>query len=334
MKRAGHLYHLIQDYENLRRAFIKASKGKQDRLEVIAYKRNLEVNLQILKNQLLRHNLDIGHYSFFYVRDPKLRLICVASFPERVLHHAVMNICEPVLERYAVYDCYACRKGKGTVKALKRAQYYCSQFKWYLKLDIRKYFDSIDQNIMLQLLKTRFKDKELLNLFKNILATYHTNSGKGVPIGNLISQHLANFYLACFDHWIKEERHITGYIRYMDDFIIFGTEKLILKQELEYVKVFLDSQLKLQLKDNIQLNKCVKGVPFLGFRVFVDKILLKAASKKRFTKKFRKYEGNFLEGRWKLKTLIRHIEPLIAFTKLGQANSFRRKVIERFGVLS
>ena len=222
MRRVGNLYNRIFTYENLCLAFWKAAKGKQDRKEVIAFHNNFEIQIRKIQDELLRHSPDIGHYRFFKVFDPKHRNICAASFPERVLHHAVMNVCEPILEAYAIYDTYACRKGKGNRKALSRAQHFARKFDWYLKLDIQKYFDTIDHNILLRLLSRKFKDQELLHLFEKLFDTYHIRSGRGMPIGNLISQHLANFYLGTFDHWIKEALRVQGFLRYMDDFILFG----------------------------------------------------------------------------------------------------------------
>lgn len=325
---------MIPDPENLRLAFRKAVKGKQDRQDVIAFRRDFEVNIQKLREQLLGNEPDVGHYRFFYVRDPKPRHICAASFQERVLHHAIMNILEPVLESYAIYDSYACRKDKGVHKALKRAQTYSGNYLWYLKLDIRKYFDSIDHGIMISLLSRHIKDRELILLFETILATYHTEPGKGVPIGNLISQHLANFYLGYFDHWIKEERRIRPYLRYMDDFIVFGQDKDGLKTELDCIRQFLKQKLTLELKDNIQLNRCSRGIPFLGYRVFPGRILLSPRSRQRFSKKFRKYENNQIIGKWSWGELARHSGPLIEFTKAADSKGLRRHIIHRFGVLS
>lgn len=334
MKRKGRLYHRIAADENLRLAFAKASKGKHDRSEVIVFCQNFDANIRKLRDQLLTHSPDIGHYRFFQVRDPKPRHICAASFPERVLHHAIMNICEPVLESYAIHDSYACRKNKGVRKALAKATEYSRKYDWYLKLDIRRYFDSIDHDILMSLLSQRFKDKELLFLFHQMFETYHTQPGKGVPIGNLISQHLANFYLGCLDHWLQEERRIRGYIRYMDDFILFADTKEHLKAELAQIGLFLNCRLGLQLRDNIQLNRIIKGIPFLGFRVFPNRIRLSPGSRRRFSKKFRKYERNFINGYWNEKELIRHTEPLIGFTDAAESCGFRRNVIHRFGVLS
>ena len=334
MKRAGNLYYSIPGYENLRLAFWKAAKGKRDRSEVISFIKDFDNNIKKLKDQLLNRNLDIGHYYFFKVHDPKPRSICAASFPERVLHHAIMNVCEPILDSYAIHDSYACRKGKGTHRAKKKAQTYTREYNWYLKLDIRKYFDSIDHFIMIRLLSRRIKDMELILLFQRLLDTYQTETGKGMPIGNLISQHLANFYLGYFDHWVKEIRKVKPYIRYMDDFILFGHDKAYLKNELEEIKLFLATELELELKHNIQLNRCARGVPFLGFRIFEGKIDLSPRSRQRFVQKFRQYERKLSHGEWSEETLSCHMLPLVEFTRAGNTNGFRRSVIERFGFSS
>ncbi len=334
MKPKNNLYYLIPNQENLKLAFKKAARGKRDRREVIAFQNNFEANIRTLQNQLLRHDPDMGHYRFFKVCDPKIRTICAASFPERVIHHAVMNICEPVLESYSIHDSYACRKNKGSRKALAKAQHYARENEWYLKLDIRKYFDSADHMIMIRLLSRRFKDKDLLILFDKLLDTYHTKPGKGMPIGNLISQHLANFYLGYFDHWIKDELSIKAYLRYMDDFILFGPDKKYLKTMLSEIKQFLSQELELELNTNIQLNRCLHGVPFLGYRVYPHMIRLSQRSRSRFVHKFRKYEEKWQKGEWTEEELARHMEPLVDFTRAADSHGFRRNVIERFGVSS
>jgi len=268
MKRATGLYDRISEYGNLCSAFCKAARGKQAKKEIIDFRKNLSDNLRYLQQQLKTGRFDIGHYYFFSIRDPKPRRICAASFPERVLHHAVMNICEPNLESYAVSVSFACRKGKGLHRAVKTAQKMIRIYPWYLKLDIRKYFDSIDHDILLSMLNRRFKERRLLDLLEAVLRTYHTAPGKGMPVGNLISQHLANFYLGRLDHWIKETCRVKGYLRYMDDFLIFGHTRNDLKMLLADIQVFLDRQLCLRLKDNIQLNQCGRGIPFLGSGFF------------------------------------------------------------------
>jgi hypothetical protein len=334
LKRVGNLYHKISSYENLCAAFLKAAKGKRDRRDVFAFQNDFARNVDKIRRQLLRREPDIGHYHFFKVFDPKQRSICAASFPERVLHHAIMNVCEPVFESYAVYDSYACRKGKGNRRALKRAQHFARQYSWYLKLDVRKYFDSVDHAVVMKQLSRRIKDKDLLSLFRKLLDTFHTDKGKGLPIGNLISQNLANFYLGSFDHWIKETRRVRGYLRYMDDFLVFGENREALKTELTDIRFFLSKELALRLKTNIQLNRCIHGIPFLGYRVFPQTIRLSQRSRRRFVKKFIQYEGLWTSALWSTRTLARHVEPLIDFTRAAAADGFRRDIIARFGVPS
>ena len=334
MKRAANLYQQIPVYENICLAYTKAVKGKQNRHEVIVFKNKFEVNINNLIEQIKNETVEVGDYRFFKVFDPKPRFICAAKFPERILHHAIMNICEPVFEKYAIDDTFACRLNKGSLKAIERAQQFSRQFKWFLKLDIKKYFDSIDQAITLKLIERRIKDRKILDLFKKILSTYHTQIGKGLPIGNLISQHLANFYLGLYDHWVKENLKIKGYLRYMDDFVLFGKHQSFLREVLDITRIFLDEQLELEIKSNIQLNRCVHGIPFLGYRVFPNKILLSPRSKQRFHKKFRLYEHNWKMGKWSIEELTAHMEPLIDFTRVADANGFRKNIINRFGVSS
>lgn len=333
MKRAGNLYLKIAVPDNLRLAFLKAARGKQDRPEVIAFRARFESNIMGLRQEMLNRKVKLGDYRFFCVHDPKKRLICAASFRERVLHHAIMNVCEETLDGYSIFDSYACRKGKGGRKAIERARGFSGRFNWYLKLDIAKYFNSIAHKILLGQLERRFKDRDLLDLFRRILNTYATLPGKGLPIGNLISQHMANFYLGYFDHWIKEVRGIRGYVRYMDDFVLWGADKRMLKEQLEDVEQWLKENLDLKLNRKIQLNRCSRGMPFLGYRVFPGKIRLASSSKKRFVRKFRNYETAFVGGIWSEAALCRHMTPLVEFTRGADSAGFRANAISRFGRL-
>ena len=151
MKRHGQLMATIADAENLRLAFWKAAKGKRRKADCLAFRENLDANLAALGAELLAGTVPVGDYHYFKVHDPKERLICAATFRERVLHHALMNVCEPALEKAAVFDSYACRKGKGRLVAVERAQGYARTHGWFLKMDIRKYFDSIHQDTLRQL---------------------------------------------------------------------------------------------------------------------------------------------------------------------------------------
>ena len=245
MKRVGFLYRRIWGYENLCLAYVKAARGKSGNPEVVAFRRNFDENIQDMREQLERREPKVGDYRTFEIYDPKRRKICAPAFPERVLHHAIMNICVPVLEKSATFDSYACRIGKGNRRAVFRARKFAGRFPWYLKLDIRKYFDSIDHEIVLWQLARKIKDRDVLDIFATILDTYHTDPGKGVPIGALVSQHLANFYLTGFDHWVKRDLKVRGYVRYMDDFLLFGPDKAFLKDRLRRIEAYLEKYLSL-----------------------------------------------------------------------------------------
>lgn len=329
MKRVGNLYPLIAEPENLRTAFLKSVRGKKGKPDVIAYRAKLDENLQSLRNQLLARQIEVGHYHFFKVFDPKERMICAAAFPERVLHHAVMNICEPVLERYAIHDSYACRKEKGMHMAVHRAQHFARRNTWYLKLDIHKYFDSIDHAASSNLLSRRFKDADLLDLFDRILSSYETVPGKGLPIGNLISQHLANFYLGHLDHFIKETLRVPGYVRYMDDFVLWADNKDLLKGHLFAITDFLASHLHLRLKDNIQINRSVRGLPFLGYQVFPHRLALGPRARHRFARRLAGFEQEVETGHWSETDLARHMEALLSYVRFADTLALRREIVGR-----
>ncbi|MEI6206578.1 MAG: RNA-directed DNA polymerase [Desulfuromonadales bacterium] len=334
MRRTGNLYHKIAEPDNLRQAFFKAVRSKQDRLEVQDYREHLDENLASLHQQLINKSVDVGNYRFFTIHDPKERRICAAAFRERVLHHAIMNVCEPVLDRYSIFDSYACRSGKGQRAAVARAREFAGKYAWYLKLDIRKYFDSINHEALLKLLTRRFKDEHLLAMFRKIIETYHTLPGQGLPIGNLVSQHFANFYLGLFDHWIKEMRRVSGYLRYMDDYVLFNDSREALKDDLAQIKSYLGDNLHLELKDNIQLNRTACGVPFLGMRVYPNMVKLSARSRMRFVRKLRDYEMRTIRGEMEQRELAGRVSSLIEFTRIAESKGFRRSVIRRKGVFS
>jgi hypothetical protein len=331
MKRVGQLYERICEPENLRLAFLKSARGKRGKREVGAYAARLDENLRLLREQLLARDADVGHYHFFTVHDPKERLICAAAFPERVLHHAIMNVCEPVLERYAIHDSYACRAGKGMHAAVRRAQVFAARYPWHLKLDVRKYFDSIRHARLLELLARRIKDTDVLRLFAEIVGTYHTQPGSGLPIGNLVSQHLANFYLGHLDHWVKETLRVAGYVRYMDDFVLWGGDRAELTGHLAAARGFLDAELGLALKENVQLNRSERGVPFLGYRVFPERLTLGPRARRRFARKLRGYEREWTDGAWSEADLARHVEALLSYVRFADTTALRRHILRRYG---
>jgi RNA-directed DNA polymerase len=333
MKRESGLYPRIGELANLQLAFQKAARGKKQRPDYQAFAASLDSELATLRGELAREQITVGDYRYFRVFEPKERQICAAPFRERVLHHAIMNICEANLERYAIAGSYACRRGKGLHRAVAEAQAHCRRHRCYLKLDIRRFFDSIDHTIILGMLAGRFKDPPLLRLFDRILDSYHVTTGKGLPIGNLVSQHLANFYLGRFDHFVKEQLRVRSYLRYMDDFVLWADSRAELKALLAPAEVFLADQLALHLKPP-QLNHCAVGLPFLGFRLYPDRIDLGALARRRFIRKLVAYERRYLYGEWTERELDAHVGPLLAFVKTADSLGFRRYVLARYGVVT
>ena len=332
MKRHGQLMAQIADAENLRLAFWKASKGKRGKADCRAFQAQWEEHLAALRAELLAGEVAVGDYHYFTVQDPKKRLICAAAFRERVLHHALMNVCEPVLERAAVRDSYACRKGKGRLLAVERAQSYTRTHCWFLKLDIRKYFDSIHQPTLRALLGQKFKDPLLLGVFDRIIGSYQTAPGRGLPIGNLTSQHFANYYLAPLDRFVTETLQRGAYVRYMDDFVVWGDSGRELRAVCERVREFLARELKLDLNDKTIINRTTFGMDFLGYRLFPGTVRLARRSKVRFTRKFRRYEAALMRGEWSELVLQQRMQALLAFVVPANSGAFRQHVLQRFRV--
>jgi RNA-directed DNA polymerase len=289
------LIQQIAEMSNLREAFLKASRGKRGKREVVRFRAGLQRNLLKLREGLLSGELQIGDYHYFTVHDPKERVICAAAFPERVLHHAIMNICAPILERASIYDSYACREGKGQYACMERAQHFCRGNAFYLKLDVRKYFDSIHHSTLLGMLDAKFQDPCLATLFKRLVGTYHTQPDSGLPIGNLCSQHFANFYLGKLDRYVKETLKCRSYLRYMDDFVLWHDDPNWLKKAWTCVTAFAEDTLKLTLKPPV-LGKTKAGLNLVGFRILPFYRLLSGRSKRRYIRKRRELDAQLDAG--------------------------------------
>ncbi|MCQ2975255.1 MAG: RNA-directed DNA polymerase [Bacteroidales bacterium] len=297
-------------------AFSKACRGKQNKKEVLLFRENFDENISTIRNQILSGNVSVGKYHYFTIHDPKERLICASAFDERILHHAIMNICHPYFERQLIYDTYATRIGKGQYQALDRAIQLTSKYQYLAKLDFRKYYYSINHNILKEKLRKIFKDKLLLHIFDKIIDSYSVSEGLGLPIGNLTSQYFANYYLSSLDHYIKEQLQIP-YIRYMDDMLISDNNKENLKEYIKKITQYSTQNLKLTLKPpNIQPTS--NGMSFLGYKLLPYRYLINGRSKRRFKIKMRKAEYKYQNNIWTEKEYINHLEPLLAFVKHGK----------------
>ena len=285
----------IVEWENLLLAFCRAERGLSDKHEADVYRENLDENLRFLRDGLADGSFPFGEYHSFEVRDPKTRMIHAPAFRERVAQHAIFNLCEPIMEKKLVDDCFACRKGKGTHGALNRAQVFARRYKWYLKLDVRRFFDSVVHSQLLEMLGRVFKDAHLLKLFAQIIGGYETERGRGLPIGSLASQFFANHYLSQLDRTCKQVLRVPGYLRYMDDFILWGYERDELMKAREGVEKELD-KIGLQLKKRAHPERVRGGVPFLGHTVHPFRMEPDRRARVRFSRKIRSLEWQANEG--------------------------------------
>ncbi|MBX7243578.1 MAG: RNA-directed DNA polymerase [Bacteroidia bacterium] len=326
MKRIGYLIDTITDIDNLYWAYWKAKRGKSQKPEVVAFGASLDANLQNLREEVVSGKVNVGEYHYFTIYDPKERQICAASFKERVLHHALMNVCHPFFEKQQIYDSYACRLEKGTYKALDRAKRFSAQYAYFAKLDVRKYFETLDHSILKNLLSQIFKDKQLLLILFQIIDSYENAPNKGIPIGNLTSQYFANHFLSKADHFVKETLKIKPYVRYMDDMILWGEDIALLKQKVKALQNYLETVLKCELKP-VVMNKIEKGLPFLGYVIWKEKITLAKRSKTRFRQKLKRLDALLDAEKITQTEYQRKILPLLAFIQKASSFLFRKIVI-------
>ena len=290
MKRAKSLFNQIISYDNVRLAWLKARRHKTSKNVVKNFSKNVNKNLSIVQKNLKSKPAILSSYSQFTIYEPKERLISVVPFIDRVMHHAIMNVLEPVFEKQFIYHTYACRKGKGSHKAIKYAFCKAKNCEYFLKLDVKKYFDNIDHEILKFKLARIIKDKECLDLLYNIINSFSIE--KGLPIGNLTSQFFANLYLSELDHFVLEKLKPCGYCRYMDDFILFSNSKIDLKKMLNSIESFCLNNLLLTLKPYI-LGKCKDGIAFLGYKISSKNADLLQKSKKRKKQKLKSINYEF-----------------------------------------
>ncbi|WP_353484866.1 RNA-directed DNA polymerase [Haliscomenobacter sp.] len=326
MKRANHLLSAIVDPDNLRLAFWKARKGKSYAEEVQRYQADLESNVLLLHQQIMSGQVEVGDYRYFKVFDPKERQICASAFKEQVLHHALMNVCHPFFERTQVEYSFASRPGKGVHAALHAAEGFTRQYRYFLKLDVRKFFDSIHHVVLKTQLDRMFKEEKLLLIFAQIIDSYVVQPSRGVPIGNLSSQYFANHYLSSLDHFIKEKLCISAYVRYMDDMVLWHDERSVLKECQQMIEIYVEEQLSCALKPML-LNYASAGLPFVGYVLRPYNTRLSQRSRKRFVQKMRNIEHKHDSGKWTEAQCQRHALPLIAFTQHANAKAFREKII-------
>lgn len=335
----NNLYSSIYSFENLYDAYLKARKKKRYHSEVLEFSANLEENLIELQNELIYKTYEPGRYKEFYVYDPKTRLVMAAPFKDRVLHHAICNVIEPIFERTFIYHSFACRRRKGThagircvVKYLRKAvrehdDVYC------FKADISKYFPSIHHNILKRIIRRKIRCKDTLWLLDKILDSTvqeGDNDPIGLPIGNLTSQLFANIYLTQLDYFMKHQRRMKYYIRYMDDFIVLYHDKKYLHGLWHDTEEFLANNLGLSMNRKTSVFPITQGIDFLGYRIWPDYKLLRKSNVKRIKRVMKKLVYEYHAGN----ILLSKIQAVLA-SWLGHASYadvyYLRKKIKALG---
>jgi RNA-directed DNA polymerase len=286
MKRIGNIYDNICSLENIQQAYINAKKNKKSSYGVKVFDKDKEMNLKLLHTELTTDTYQTGKYFVFIRYTPKRREIYRLDFKHRVVHHAIMNVLEKVWVSVFTSDTYSCIKGKGihgVLKNMKRDLKDRAGTQYCLKIDVQKFYPSIDHEVLKSIIRRKIKCKRTLSLLNEII-----DSAPGVPIGNYLSQYFANLYLAYFDHWIKEEKGVKYYYRYCDDMVIFSSNKEELHTLLSEIVFYLRENLKLEIKKNYQIYPVdSRGVDFIGYVCRHSHVLLRKSIKKAMIKKIK-----------------------------------------------
>lgn len=343
MKTAKNLFDQILHWDNLLLAANRARKGKKYQSNVARFDFHLERELLRLQHELATKTYRPGSYRAFLITDPKERLISAAPYRDRVVHHALCNVIEPVFEKTFIHDSYANRKGKGTHRAIERYQHYARQYPCVLKCDIRKFFPSIDHAILKQEIRWKIACPDTFWLCELIIDNSNpqeehlvyfpgddlfapTGRRRGLPIGNLTSQFWANVYLNRFDHFVKEELQAPGYVRYVDDFVLFAADKTQLHDWKAQIAARLAGLRLLPHPDKTQVHGVRNGVPFLGFRVFPWHRYVRKENAHRAERHIRRQTRAFLQGRLSPARLEAGLNSWLGHVRFGQCGRLERRV--------
>ena len=343
MKTYNKLYEKLYSKENLISAFKKARKGKRSKNYVINFESNLNKNINILQEQLKNKKYYPSRLSKFVIRDPKTRTIHSSIFRDRIVHHAIINIIQPIFEKRFIYDSFASRKNKGTHNAVKRFESFVrkvssngrkinhphtnNSIKGYvLKADIKHYFDTVDHNILLNILRKKIKDKEIMKLIIIVLYNFESQvKGKGLPLGNYTSQFFANVYLNNLDYFVKHKLKAKYYIRYVDDFVILDKDKKVLLDFKDKIEKYLKN-LRLELhQDKSEIHALRNGITFLGYRVFYHYKLLRKRNIRYFRNNFNKKLELYSRGEIDREHLESFLQGWNGYSNFANTYNFNKK---------
>ena len=324
MKTQKNLFERVFSFENLYMSYLKARRGKNNSSEVLEFTYDLENNLAALQKKLQNGTYRTGKYRCFTIFEPKKREISALPFKDRVVHHAVCNVIEPLFEKAFIFDSYACREGKGTHAGANRLQYFLrknSKNCFALKCDVKHYFPSVNHEMLKKMVREKIADKKLLALLDHIVDS--PGGKKGIPIGNLTSQLFANIYLNKLDYFIKQGLKAKHYLRYMDDFILLHESKKQLQCWKKQIEQFLHSIKLLFNEKKANVFPTCSGVDFLGYRLFAFHRLIRKSTVKRFLHRIKAKIRKFHSGEISFKKLTESFNSWEAY--LGHGNSYALK---------
>jgi len=349
MKRVGGLWETLVSFENLHEAARRAALGKRQRPDVAGFLMDLETELVCLRRELESGKYQPGPYREFLVHEAKQRLISAAPFRDRVIHHALTQVLEPVFERRFTGDSYACRVGMGVHKALERTKRAVADYPYVLKCDVRRYFASVDHEILKRLLARVIKCKPSLDLAERIIDGWNSpeetgwyfpgdnlftplSRRRGLPLGNQTSQFFANVYLNPLDHFVIQELRPECYIRYVDDFVLFGASKGTLGEMKEAIEKFLE-----ELRIGIHARKshvrhCGEGIVFLGWRLSPGRTRLVRGNVTRFRGRLRDMRREFQHGALGRDDIQKRIQAWIGHARCGDTWRLRRQIFAGFSL--
>ncbi len=339
------MFDELCSFENLLLAFRRAATGKRGHPNVAAFEYRLEDNLLELREELSSKVYRPGPYTSFTIHEPKRRLISAAPFRDRVVHHALCNLIEPVFERTFIADSYANRVGKGTHRALNRAQKLARQYRYVLQGDVRQFFPSIDHAILRTILARKLTDRDVLWLIGLILESgigvlsehydmvyfagddlMAINRPRGLPIGNLTSQFWANCYLNPFDHFVKRELRCKAYVRYVDDFLLFADDKPTLWDWKQGAEARL-ARLRVTIHQGAHPRPVDEGFPFLGFLVYPDRRRLKRRKGMFYRRRLKRLIASFKAGELPLERVTESVKGWVNHARYGNTVGLRKAVL-------
>ena len=330
MRRGGPSFEQVASFTPLCRAAREAARGLKHRRSVASFLADLEPEVLALERELLDGSYRPRPLVTFHIRDPKPRVISAAAFRDRVVHHALCAALEPRFERYADPDSWACRKGRGNHAAVRRLQILTRQHPWYVKLDVRHFFETVDHAVLMALLHRLVRDRRVLALAGTILDAGGREPGIGLPIGNLTSQHFGNLLLGKLDHHLREGLRVPAMLRYMDDIVLLGPDRPSVRRFRDQAARFVEQELHQQIKtEATRLGPVSIGVPFLGFRVWPQLIRLDAARARRFLARVRGLERGLAAGDIGEEEAARRARSVFGWAEQADSMAFRRSVLLR-----